>query len=179
VFYPVMAEGGHPPAPAKAKARPLDRGELDRLYGRYSAVVYRRARRLLLDEQLARDVCQDVFVQLLRQGDAWNTHSAIGWLFRTTTNCCLNLMRGTRRWHRFLRSLPHVPVVAPSLSVQLLLHGIPEHLQEIAIYYGLDHMSQEEIALVLGLSQKTVSNRLREIRSWLAEPDTKTAARQK
>jgi RNA polymerase sigma-70 factor (ECF subfamily) len=166
-----MAERGHP--------RALDRSELDRIYGRYSALVYRRARGLLLDEQLARDVCQDVFVQLLRQGDTWNTPSAIGWLFRTTTNCCLNLIRGTRRWHHFLRSLPPSPAVTPSLSAQLLLRGIPKHLQEVAIYYGLDHMSQEEIALVLGLSQKTVSNRIREIRSWLTDAETEPAARQK
>ena len=65
--------------------------------------------------------------------------------------------------------------MAPSLSAQLVLRGIPERLQEIAIYYGLDEMSQEEIALVLGLSQKTVSNRLRELRSWFAGVDQKTA----
>jgi RNA polymerase sigma factor (sigma-70 family) len=60
----------------------------------------------------------------------------------------------------------------PSLPAQLLLRGLPEHLHEVAIYYGLDQMSQEEIALVLGLSQKTVSNRVRELRSWLAEAET-------
>ena len=38
-------------------------------------------------------------------------------------------------------------------------------------------MSQEEIALVLGLSQKTVSNRIRELRSLLADVDPKVAAR--
>jgi RNA polymerase sigma-70 factor (ECF subfamily) len=145
---------------------------MDEIYRRYGALVFRRARRILADEQLARDVCHDVFVQLLRLGGTWQTPSRIGWLFRTTTNCCLNLIRGSRRRQRFLRLLPPPPVVTPSLPAQLLLRGIPEHLHEVAIYYGLDQMSQEEIALVLGLSQKTVSNRVRELRSWLAEAET-------
>lgn len=161
-------------------ARPkqaITRSEMEDIYRRYGAVVLRRARRILADEQLAHDVCHDVFVQLLRLDGAWETPSRIGWLFRTTTNCCLNLIRGSRRRRRFLQLLPPPPVVTPSLPAQLLLHGIPQHLQEVAIYYGLDQMSQEEIALALGLSQKTVSNRIRELRSWLS--DAETSAKEK
>jgi len=149
------------------KNQPIDRAELDLLYRRYGAMVLRRARRILADEQLAHDVCQDVFVQLLRTGRGWDAPSPVGWLFRVTTNHCLNLIRGTRRWRDFLRLLPATPAATPSLSVQLLLRGIPERLYDVAIYYGLDGMSQDEIALALGLSQKTVSNRVRELRSWL------------
>jgi DNA-directed RNA polymerase specialized sigma24 family protein len=161
------------------KPRALDPSDLDRLYRRYGALVFRRARRILADEQLARDVCQDVFVKLLRAGETWESPSPIGWLYRTTTNCCLNLIRGTRRWRTFLHLLPPPPVATPSLPTQLLLQGIPRHLQEIAIFYGLDQMSQQEIALVLGLSQKTVSNRIRELRSWLEDAETKPRVEQK
>jgi DNA-directed RNA polymerase specialized sigma24 family protein len=155
----------------------LDRGDLDRAYRRYAGLVIRRARRILGDEQLARDVCQDVFVQLVRAGNGWTAPSAVGWLYRTTTNCCLNLMRGTRRWRDFLRRLPPPQPIKPALSTQLLLQGVPVRLHEIAIYYGLDGMSQEEIALVLGVSQKTVSNRISELRSWLVDADTERLAR--
>lgn len=149
--------------------QPLDRATLDLVYRRYSALVLRRARRMLADEQAARDVCQDVFVRLLRAGSSWTADSSVGWLYRTTTNCCLNRIRGKRRWHEFLRALPAEPAAAASLPVQLLLKGVPSHLQEIALYYAFDEMSQQEIALVLGLSQKTVSNRIRELRGWLDE----------
>jgi DNA-directed RNA polymerase specialized sigma24 family protein len=156
--------------------RGIDRTELDRLYRRYAGLVLRRARKILSDEQLAHDVCQDVFVQLLRANESWIAPSAIGWLYRTTTNCCLNLIRSTRRWRDFLRRLPPPQQITPSLPTQLVLRGIPERLHDIAIYYSLDEMSQEEIALVLGLSQKTISNRIRELRSWF-ESDPKPAAR--
>ena len=156
----------------------ISRSEMEDIYRRYGAMVLRRARRILADDQLAHDACQDVFVQLLRLGSSWTTPSRVGWLFRTTTNCCLNLIRGSRRRQRFLRLLPPPPVAAPSLPVQLLLRGLPPHLEEVAIYYGLDQMTQEEIALVLGLSQKTVSNRIRELRAWLDEADTAPRERQ-
>ncbi len=159
--------------------RALDRGDMDRLYRQYGGLVFRRARKILADEQLAKDVCQDVFVQLLRTGTTWELPSRIGWLYRTTTNCCLNLIRGSRRRQSFLRLLPPPSVVIPSLPTQLLLRGIPERLHEIAIFYGLDRMSQQEIALVLGLSQKTVSNRIRELRTWLADDETKAREKQK
>jgi RNA polymerase sigma factor (sigma-70 family) len=157
------------------KGQPLDRAALDLAYRRYSALVLRRARRMLADDQAARDVCQDVFVQLLRAGSSWaKAVSPVGWLYRTTTNCCLNRIRGKRRWHEFLRALSPEPAVTPSMPVRLLLQGLPAHLQEIALYYAFDQMSQQEIALVLGLSQKTVSNRLRELRCWLDERTSET-----
>jgi RNA polymerase sigma-70 factor (ECF subfamily) len=151
---------------------PLDRIGLERLYQQYGGLVFRRARRLLGDEQQARDVCHDVFVQVLRTAPAWNPVSALGWLYTTTTNCCLNVLRGSRRWRSALRARQQPPPPPPEVPVLALLHGIPEPLQEIAIYYGLDQMSQDEIAVVLGISQKTVSNRLRELRALLkdAEP---------
>lgn len=162
--------------PAGTRRR-LERGEVDALYRRYAGLVLRRARRILGDDQLARDICQDVFVQLVRAGGTWDTPSAVGWLYRTTTHCCLNLIRGHRRWRDFLRRLPPPQPITPPLSTQLALRGIPERLHDIAIYYGLDEMSQDEIALVLGLSQKTVSNRIRELRSWLADAEAKAASR--
>jgi DNA-directed RNA polymerase specialized sigma24 family protein len=151
-----------------------DRGELARTYQRYGTFVFRRARRLLGDEQLARDVCQDVFVQVLR-APHWNPPSPVAWLCATTTNCCLNLLRRKRRWRDLLRARPLPPPLPPSLPLATLLRGIPERLQEIAVYYGLDELTQDEIALVLGISQKTVSNRIQELRALLDERPPATA----
>jgi RNA polymerase sigma factor (sigma-70 family) len=144
--------------------RPLDdRGELQRLYQRFGGLIQRRAHALLGDRQLAADVCHDVFVRILRS-QPWAPASPTGWLYTTTTNLCLNLLRGTRRQRRALQSMPRADAHHPSTSAALLLRGVPEDLQEIALYYAIDHMSQDEIALVLGVSQKTVSNRIAQLR---------------
>src|SRR5262245_25569276 len=122
-----------------------ERANFAQLYQRYGTFVLRRARRLLGDEQLARDVCHDVFLEVLRD-PAWNPPSPVGWLCTTTTNRCLNLLRRKRRWRDLLRARPLPPVVPPPLPVAALLEGIPPRLQEIAVYYGLDEMTQDEIA---------------------------------
>jgi RNA polymerase sigma-70 factor, ECF subfamily len=144
--------------------------DLDHLYRTYGTMVFRRARRLLGDEQQARDACHDVFVQVLRTR-GWNPPSPVGWFYTTTTNWCLNQLRSARRGRGFLRKNPPVPPPATGLPVGALLHGLPADLQEVAVYYAIDGMSQDEIAQVLNVSQKTVSNRIRELRAHLGDVD--------
>jgi hypothetical protein len=67
----------------------IDRGQFELVYRRYGTLVWRRARKILADDQLAWDVCQEVFIRLLRTGRTWDTPSPVGWLFRATT--CLGL----------------------------------------------------------------------------------------
>jgi RNA polymerase sigma factor (sigma-70 family) len=131
--------------------------------------VYRRALRLLGDESSARDVCQDVFVQVLRAPAPWNPPSPVGWLYRTTTNACLNLLRGRRRWRALLEASPRSPSFREDVPLGVLLRDIPAPLQEVAVYYGLEGMSQGEIALVLGISEKTVWTRIQELRRLLGD----------
>jgi RNA polymerase sigma-70 factor (ECF subfamily) len=140
--------------------------DLQALYDRYASVVYRRARRLLGDEQTAKDACQEVFLRLLDAMPEFQKASPVTWLYKVTTNHCLNLLRDTRRRRDLLAT--QAPAAAPTLpaaSLPDLLRGFPEALQEVAIYYFVDEMSQDEIAELLGVSQRTVSNRLSEFRS--------------
>jgi RNA polymerase sigma-70 factor (ECF subfamily) len=81
------------------------RHELERLYQRYGALVMRRAHRILGDEQGARDVCHDVFVQVLRT-PSWAPPSPLAWLYVATTNRCLNVLRADRRGRLVLARLP-------------------------------------------------------------------------
>ena len=102
----------------------IDRAGLERLYQRYGTLVFRRARRLLGDEQLARDVCHDVFVQVLRH-QPWDPPSPLGWLYTTTTRACLNVLRGSRRFRAALRARPQPPPAPPALPLGALLRDIP------------------------------------------------------
>ena len=153
--------------------RPIDRDELDRLYQLHGASVLRRASRILGDGHLALDVCHDVFVQVLR-ADPWPPPSPLAWLYVTTTNLCLNLLRTERRRRLTHARMPRPGATPPPTEAGLLLARVPPALQELAIYCAVDQMSQDEIALVLGVSQKTISNRLRDLRAIL-DPAEATA----
>ncbi|HJX54376.1 MAG TPA: sigma-70 family RNA polymerase sigma factor [Polyangia bacterium] len=131
------------------------------LYGRYGSVVYRRARRLLGDPQAAQDACHEVFLRLFRCQPEFEQASPVTWLYKVTTNHCLNLIRDEQRRRKLLDArATAAPEAQSPLPLSTLLHGLPDELQEIAVYYFVDEMSQDEIAHVLGISQRTVSNRL-------------------
>lgn len=145
------------------------------IYLRYGSVVYRRARRLLGDDQAARDACQEVFLRLYRSLPEFERASPVTWLYKVTTNHCLNVLRDEERHRKLLEAhaclAPQTESAAP---LPVLLRGFPEELQEIAIYYFVDEMSQDEIASLLGVSQRTVSNRLAAFRglaktAWAGE----------
>jgi RNA polymerase sigma-70 factor (ECF subfamily) len=94
----------------------------------------------------------------------------------------LNLLRDRARRNQLLKerksTLDHgdqKPAQEDVITVHALLVSIPDELREIAVYYYLDQMNQNEIAEVLGMSRRTVGHRLEEFlalaRSLMREPE--------
>src|SRR5689334_22849939 len=120
--------------------------DLQSFFARYGDLVYRRARRLLGEAQAAEDACQEVFLRLWRTRPAFGAVSPVTWLYRVTTNHCLNVVRDTRRRRALLGTRPVEPAAsAPGQALASLLEGVPEPLQEVGLYYYVNEMTQEEI----------------------------------
>jgi RNA polymerase sigma factor (sigma-70 family) len=150
----------------------MDRSEIAGWYHKYGPLVLRRARSILGDEQAAKDALQEVFMRTLSGGAEFRGDSSpITWLYRVTTNHCLNAIRNSGRRSELLAENPPPSEVAAGASpeerttVAQLLRRIPDELREIAIYYFVDQMNQDEIAEVVGVSRRTVGNRLEEFRA--------------
>ena len=146
--------------------------DLERLFRTYSSLVWRRATAILGERDAAKDITQEVFLRAMSAGEGFATvTSPIDWLYRVTTNLCLNRIRDRARQKRILATSSSTPIppVEPaadvSLTVRALLSDVPEHLQEIAIYYFVDQMSQDEIASLIGTPRRTVSLRLEQFRA--------------
>jgi RNA polymerase sigma-70 factor (ECF subfamily) len=152
----------------------MDMGDvwIEDLYQRYGPALLRRARTLLGDEAAAWDAVQEVFVRALQTGSRFRHEaSPMSWLYRITTNHCLNRLRdGGRRSHLLREQLGGgAPAPMPdgelSVAVREVLRLLPREVAEIAIYSYVDRMGHDEIAALLGLSPRTIRNRLREFQT--------------
>jgi RNA polymerase sigma-70 factor (ECF subfamily) len=140
---------------------------IEELYRRHAGLVLRRARQLVGDDA-AEDIVHEVFIRAARSWLGFRGQSSVTtWLYRITTNQCLNHLRDeTARRQRATRAAPAPTVAAPGaeerLGVAELLRSLPETLREVAVYYYVDQMDQREIAELTGVSERTVRNRLQE-----------------
>jgi RNA polymerase sigma-70 factor (ECF subfamily) len=154
---------------------PVGSAEFERLYAQYSRTVYRRALRLLGDKDAASDATQEVFERVIESGGAVPADpTTIAWLYRVTTNLCINRLRDRNRHDSLLASKYATAGVAPAIGetrtvVGDLLNRVPEELQDVAIYYFVDELTYDEIAPLLGVSKRTVSNRLAAFRTLVAQ----------
>jgi RNA polymerase sigma-70 factor (ECF subfamily) len=148
----------------------MDQASMDMLYRTYGGMVLRRARTLLGDDSAAQDMVQEVFMKAIRAFPGFRGESSLTtWLYQVTTNHCLNAIRdGARRRRALERRMPAEEPISSSaedrVGVEELLRQLPRELCEVAIYYYVDQMNQDEIAELLGVSERTVRNRLKEFR---------------
>lgn len=148
----------------------MDQASMEALYRTYGSMVLRRARTLLGDEHAAQDMVQEVFMKAIRAFPSFRGESSLTtWLYQVTTNHCLNTIRdGSRRRRALERRMPTREPLTESaedrVGVDELLQQLPRELAEVAIYYYVDQMNQDEIATLLGISERTVRNRLRDFK---------------
>jgi RNA polymerase sigma-70 factor (ECF subfamily) len=164
-----------------ARAREGDVRAYEQLVRRYQGPMYRLAVRMLANVGDAEDVVQEVFLSAWRQLVQLQEDAAfVGWLYRTTTNRCLNVIRARR----------------PRAEVELDEHessgsaGRPERAAETsaqlaALVSALDQLtgeqracwllcevhgrSYDEIANTIGTTSTAVRGRIARARAQLAE----------
>jgi RNA polymerase sigma-70 factor (ECF subfamily) len=145
--------------------------DIARLYERYGAMVLRRILRFFSRGE-AQDVLQEVFVKAIEGAASFRADaSPATWLYALTTNHCINRLRiGGRR--RELLLLHGDEVRGPgsrgasqeaAVLLEQLWRELPDDLLAIAVHHYLDGMTHGEIARLLGLSRRTVGNRLAEL----------------
>jgi RNA polymerase sigma-70 factor (ECF subfamily) len=146
--------------------------DVEGLYGRYGAMVLRRCRRLLRDEDEALDAMQDVFVQLLRHRERLAEQYPSSLLYRMATNLCLNRIRDRRHDpglpgdEMLERVARHEDRDAP-LLLDWLFRRHPESTRVMAVMHYLDGMTLDEVARDCRMSVSGVRKRLRGLRATL------------
>jgi RNA polymerase sigma-70 factor (ECF subfamily) len=140
---------------------------LAELYRRFGPAIYSRCRRLLKNDVAAEDATQEVFLRVLKHLEqAPSDQAALAWIYRISTNYCFNLLRDQSRHAEPMEDVPEVASENPEaglldrdLAVRLLMRA-PENLRAPAMLYYVDGLEQQQIADMLGISRRTVINRL-------------------
>ena len=148
--------------------------ELERLVLRYQQPLLRTCFLYLRDRALAEDAVQETFLKAYRSLASFRGEcSEKTWLMKIAMNTCCDL----RRAHRLRRIDPcRIPDLLPqaaepfteaeeALVTQVM--QLPRKLREVILLYYYQDMTVTEIAVSLGISQSSVSGRLKRAREKL------------
>ncbi len=147
----------------------MDPDRLTDLYRSYGPAIYARCRLLLTDEGAAEDATQETFLRVWRRLDRVPAaREALYWIYRVATNYCLNEIRDRRKRDVPLAEIPDLPelswVAEARIEDRDLVRRLIEHahakVRVVAWLYHVDGFEQEEVARVVGISRRTVVNRL-------------------
>jgi len=139
-------------------------------------MVLRRCRKLLGDDQAARDAMHDVFVQILSRSDELVDQAPSSLLFRIATNVCLNRLRSRKRRPedgdpdllvQIAEQTDPAARNAARSALDALFRHEPDDTALIAVLHLHDRMTLEEVASEVGMSVSGVRKRLAKLRDKL------------
>jgi RNA polymerase sigma-70 factor (ECF subfamily) len=148
--------------------------ELEALYRKYGHLLERRCRRLLGAAE-ARDAAHEAFARAVGKLESFRGEGErLAWLYRISTNVCLNLLRDRRRrgaaWvdevGRALEASSDGEHAAAARQAALrALEAVDDELtRRLVIHVYIDEMTQGEAADLAGVSRATANQRLASFR---------------
>ncbi|MEP6659319.1 MAG: RNA polymerase sigma factor [Acidimicrobiales bacterium] len=166
-----------PDAELVAAAQRGDRSALDRLLRRHVDRVHGLARRLMGSEADAADAAQEALIAAVRGLPRFDGRSTFStWLYRITTNSCLDELRRRSRRPDPRAELPEPraggPTVASAVSdrldIESALRTLPMEFRTAVVLRDLCELDYAEIADVLGIPPGTVRSRIARGRAALS-----------
>jgi len=193
-MQPSEATSATPPgAPETALVERLRRGDsaaFEALVRAHTGRLLAVARRLLTNEEDARDAVQDAFLSAFRSIDRFDGHAALGtWLHRIVVNAALTKLRSRRR--RPERSIDELlpafledghqarpaqdwPDPSAALQRQETHDAVRRHIEElpedhrvVLLLRDIEELDTEETARLLSLTPGAVKTRLHRARQAL------------
>jgi RNA polymerase sigma-70 factor (ECF subfamily) len=152
--------------------------DVEGYYRSHGAMVLRRCRRMLRNEENAVDAMQDTFVNLLRAGDGLSDEAPSSLLLRIATRVCLNRLRTQRRHpedrdDELLHAIAHAEEPEARSVSRSVLRNIFGREQEstrvMAVLHYVDGLTFEEVGQEVGLSAAGVRKRVGGLRARVAE----------
>ena len=166
-----------------------DESAFQELHMKYQGRIYRQCLRMVYDSQECADLTQEIWLKVFRKLETYNpTASFYTWLYRITSNCCIDHRRKKKRQR--LRGeasagsgfddgseveIPDDTFNPERQSMKSELGGIigkaiaalPDKLRSALLLREMDGLSYMETAELLGCAVGTVKTRIRRAREEL------------
>lgn len=130
----------------------------------YSDMMFRVAYNITCNKDDAFDVCQDVFVRLMKnKNKIQNNKHLKAWLIRVTINCAKNFKKKAYNRHTVtLNELSGVRIdnIDDRLVLTSCVHKLPEKYKTAIYLFYYESMGINEISHLLGIGENTVKSRL-------------------
>lgn len=141
------------------------------LYADHAKRVFRWVTRFFAPDD-AEEVVHEVFLKVLENLEGFrNESSPTTWLYRMTTNHCLNRLRNEGRRDELWRergaawTTPIEPADQDTVTfLRQFWRSLDDEQVAIGVLYFVEGMTHAEIARVRGCSPRTVGNRLDRLR---------------
>ncbi|WP_227996033.1 RNA polymerase sigma factor [Nocardia australiensis] len=164
-----------------SRVRDGDVRAFEQLVQRYQGQMFRLASKMLADRVEAEDVVQEVFLTAWRRLHQLADDAAfVGWLYRMTTNRCLNVIRARRPKVELDLDTAESPRadIRPDHAVQVStqMEALNIALQELTpeqracwLLREVHGLSYEEIGAIVAVSVTAVRGRIARARAQLSE----------
>ncbi|MBO9620211.1 MAG: sigma-70 family RNA polymerase sigma factor [Niabella sp.] len=147
-----------------------DRKAFNAIYFRYSGLLYRYALNILQDEEECTDALQDLFVWLWVHHEKLNITCLKAYLLAAVKYKLTRIIASGRRRAALLnRTLPLQEVVVEEENLEIkelkaaihdFINTLPHRAREIYQMSREQYLSNKEIAIRLGITEKTVENQM-------------------
>jgi len=162
---------------ARCLARPAARSFSNRLVGalvKHYQELVDYVRRRFGDQTFARDVVQDVCVQLLQRPPAQSVETPLAFLRHLSIHRAIDRRRADERYSAHMDTELHVAELQVDQidgeqfltynqtvsQLERVIQGLPTRCREVFILHKLHEMSQDEVAMSLNISRNMVAKHL-------------------
>ena len=148
-----------------------DQSAFAQIYDRYWRVIYGHVYKMLQDEEEAKDVLQEVFSEIWVKREQPYTNLS-GYLYVSARHKVLNLIRKNKYQSAYLSSLAGFAADHSTATLERLdekdlaaaiereIQALPPRMKEVFELSRKENLSYKEIALRLGISDKTVKKQM-------------------
>lgn len=162
-----------------ARCRDGDRAAQFQLYEKYKNLVYNIAFRMANDSQVAEDLVQEIFIKVFKNLARFRGDAAFSsWLYRITSNVCINHFRTANRWKKLLSNGLHDadnradgenPQRPSEMTPHLerAIRQLPEGYRMVFVLHDVQGFRHQEIGDMLDIAVGTSKSQLHKARKEL------------